>query len=314
MAYRLPPLNALRAFEAAGRHLSFTKAAEELHVTQAAISHQIKALESWLEVRLFQRLNRALLLTEPGQRYLISVRAALEQLEGATRQVMESRPDNLLSLSVIPSFGAKWLVSRLARFAHRHPEIELRFTAEDRNVDFSREDVDMGIRYGRGSWPGLHATRLMRQEVFPVCSPQLVESGPHPLRQPADLRHHTLLHEDVEDFDWGMWLRAAGIDGVDAAHGPNFSHAHVSYQAAIVGQGVALGATPLVNDDLAAGRLVAPFDFVLAVDWAYYVVCDEARADEPKIAAFREWLLEEAVQIPLAARRSRQQTDGGATA
>jgi LysR family glycine cleavage system transcriptional activator len=300
MTYRLPPLNALRAFEAAGRHLSFTKAADELHVTQAAISHQIKALESWLEVRLFRRLNRALLLTETGQRYLVSVRAALDQLDSATRLVLDSHPDNLLSLSVIPSFGAKWLGARIARFAHRHPEIDLRFTSEDRNVDFSREDVDVGIRYGRGHWPGLHATKLMEPRVFPVCSPQLLESGPHPIREPSDLRYHTLLHEDVEDFDWGQWLRAAKVEGVNAGHGPNFSHAHVSYQAAIVGQGVALGVSPLVDDDLAAGRLVAPFDFVMLAEWSYYMVCPEARADEPKIAAFRTWLLDEAAQSPAA--------------
>jgi len=298
MAYRLPPLNALRTFEAAGRHLSFTKAADELHVTQAAVSHQIKSLESWLEAPLFRRLNRALLLTETGQRYLIAIRDALDQIDSATRQVVSVRPDNLLTISVIPSFGAKWLVSRLARFAHRHPEIEVRFTAEDRSVDFAREDVDSGIRYSRDSGRlGLHATRLMEQEVFPICSPKLIEEGPHPLRRPEDLKYHTLLHEDVKAFDWGMWLRAAGVEGVDSSHGPNFSHAHVSYQAAIVGQGVALGVTPLADDDIAAGRLVAPFEFSMKVDWAYYLVCPESRADEPKIAAFRNWLLEEVAQI-----------------
>lgn len=294
MAYRLPPLNALRAFESAGRHLSFTRAGEELHVTQAAISHQIKALESWLDMTLFKRLNRTILLTEAGQRYLLAVRDALDGLENATRRILTAGAGAALTISVMPSFVATWLVRRLARFAQRHPEIDLRISADDRSVDFAREDVDVAIRYGRGAWPGLHAVQLMRPDVFPVCSPRLVEDGPHPLSSPDDLRHHVLLQEGTPIFDWRMWLLAAGIDDIDPTRGPSFSHAHLLYQAAIVGQGVAIGATPMVDDDLAAGRLVKPFELTISVDWAFYVVCLEKRQDELNIVALRDWLLAEA--------------------
>jgi LysR family glycine cleavage system transcriptional activator len=298
MVENLPPLKTLRAFEAAGRHLSFTRAAKELHVTQAAVSHQIKALETWLDVPLFKRLNRSLLLTEPGQHYLLSVRKALELLAEATQQIVTTGGNDPLTISVMPSFGAKWLVSRLVRFGRQHPEIDLRFSAEDKLTDFTREDVDIAIRFGRGVWPGLDAALLMRQDVFPVCSPSLLEDGPHPLRTPDDLRHHVLLHERPASYDWRTWLLAAGIDDVDPIRGPSFSHAHMLLQATIDGQGVALGATPLVDDDLAEGRLVKPFDLTLPGEWAYYVVCPEARAEEQNIKFFREWILGEAKREP----------------
>ncbi len=298
MVDRLPPLKALRAFEAAGRHLSFTRAAGELNVTQAAVSHQIKALETWLDVPLFKRLNRALLLTEPGQQYLHAVRKALESLADATQQLVATGGGEPLTISVMPSFGAKWLVSRLARFGRQHPGVDLRFSAEDKLVDFNHDDVDIAIRFGRGVWPGLHADLLMRQDVFPVCSPRLLKDGPHPLKSPNDLRYHTLLHERPASYDWRTWLLAAGVEGVDLIRGPSFSHAHVLLQATIDGQGVALGATPLVDDDLAAGRLVKPFELTLPGEWAYYVVCPEERAEEANIEAFREWILGEARQEP----------------
>lgn len=298
MADRLPPLKTLRAFEAAGRHLSFTRAAGELNVTQAAISHQIKALETWLEMPLFKRLNRALLLTEPGQHYLQAVRQALDGLAEATEQVVATRNDASLTVSVMPSFGAKWLVSRLPRFSQAHPDINLRFSAEDRLVDFNRDDVDVAVRFGRGDWPGVHAELLMRQDVFPVCSPRLLDDGPHPLAAPDDLRHHVLLHEQPASYDWQTWLLAAGVTGIDPVRGPSFSHAHVLLQAAIDGQGVALGATPLVADDLAAGQLVKPFDLVLPGGWAYYVVCAQNRCDNPNVTAFRDWILDVARRDP----------------
>lgn len=298
MVDRLPPLKALRAFEAAGRHLSFTRAANELHVTQAAVSHQIKALETWLDIPLFKRLNRALLLTEAGQHYLLSVRKALEILADATQQIVAAGGGAPLTISVMPSFGAKWLVSRLPRFGRLHPDIDLRFSADDSLVDFTRDDVDIAIRYGRGVWPGLDAALLMRQDVFPVCSPRLVKEGPHPLRAPEDLRHHVLLHERPASYDWRTWLLAAGVEGVDPIRGPSYSHAHVLLQATIDGQGVALGATPLVDDDLEAGRLVKPFALTLPGDWAYYVVCAQDRRDEPDIRAFRDWILGEARREP----------------
>ncbi len=298
MVDRLPPLKSLRAFEAAGRHLSFTRAANELNVTQAAVSHQIKALETWLDVPLFKRLNRALLLTEPGQHYLHSVRRALEVLADATQQITATGGGDPMTISVMASFGAKWLVTRLVRFSTAHPEIDLRFSAEDDLVDFARDDVDIAIRFGRGIWPGLRADLLMRQDIFPVCSPKLAEAGSHPLKAPGDLRHHVLLHERPASYDWRTWLLAAGVDGIDPVRGPSFSHAHVLLQATIDGQGVALGATPLVDDDLAAGRLVKPFELTLSGEWAYYVVYPEARSEEPNIQTFRDWIVAEARREP----------------
>ena len=293
MSLRLPPLDALRVFEAAGRHLSFTRAAEELNVTQAAVSHRIKTLETWLRFPLFTRLNRALMLTESGQRYLPAVRDALELIESATESVMTPVVTNSFTVSVLPSFAAKWLVPRLFRFRELHPDIDVRISAEDDLVDLDREDVDIALRFGHGDWPHYQVERLMRQAFFPVCSPKLVKDGPHPLTVPADLKHHTLLHEESVQ-DWRMWLMAAGLDSIDAKRGPWFSHAILVYQAACDGQGVALGATPLVDDDLAAGRLVKPFDLTLPSDWGYYFVCPKHTARRPDIEAFRDWLIVEA--------------------
>lgn len=294
---RLPPLNALRSFEAAARHLSFTRAAAELHVTQAAVSHQIKALEDWLGIKLFRRLNRRLLLTEEGQQYLVSVRAAFDELAAGTQRLLAGDRQGVLTVSVIPSFAARWLVPRLGRFREAHPEIDLRLAATLQNVDFMRDDVDVGIRYGAGHYPDLHATFIMPEDYFPVCSPALLDGG-HPLRQPSDLRHHTLLHDEhvagTPNPLWTDWLAAAGARGVRADRGPVFSDASMMIQAAIAGQGVALGRGALVRDDLAAGRLVRPFDLVLPGRYAYWLVCPKAYADRPKVAAFREWLLKEA--------------------
>ena len=234
----------------------------------------------------------------PRPERTLTVRKALETLADATQQITATGGGDPLTISVMPSFGAKWLVSRLVRFSSQHPEINLRFSAEDRLVDFTRDDVDIAIRFGRGAWPGLHAEMLMRQDVFPVCSPKLVKDGAHPLKAPGDLRYHVLLHERPASYDWRTWLLAAGVDGVDPIRGPSFSHAHVLLQATIDGQGVALGATPLVDDDLAAGRLVKPFELTLSGEWAYYVVYPENRVGEPNIETFRDWTLAEVRREP----------------
>ncbi len=294
---RLPPLNALRTFEAAARHLSFTRAASELHVTQAAVSHQIKGLEDWLGIRLFRRLNRRLLLTEEGQQYLVSVRGAFDELASGTQRLLAGDRRGILTVSVIPSFAARWLVPRMGRFRDAHPEIDLRIAATLQSVDFMRDDVDVGIRYGAGRYPGLHATLVMSEEYFPVCNPALLD-GRHPLREPSDLRHHTLLHDEHLPGEpnpvWKDWLKAAGVTGVRHDRGPVFGDASMMVQAAIAGQGVALGRTALVNDDLIAGRLVRPFPLALPAGYAYWLVCPESYADRPKIVAFRDWLLAEA--------------------
>ncbi len=292
MARRLPPLNALRAFEAAARHLSFTRAAEELHVTQAAISHQVKALEEHLGRKLFRRLNRALLLSDDGQAYLPSVSRAFALLNDATRNLLERDAPGPLTVSALPSFAARWLVPRLGRFRQIHPDIDLRIDPSAALTDFASGDVDVGVRYGRGKYPGLRADWLMTEDIFPVCSPALL-SGEHPLRAPGDLEHQVLLHDDGHG-DWRTWLLAAGIDRVDPTRGPIFTDSSMLIQAAMAGQGVALARGVLAADELAAGRLVRPFTLSLPTEYAYYLVCPQNTAEQPKIAAFRDWLLDEA--------------------
>ena len=286
---RLPPLNSIRAFEAAARHLSFTRAAEELFVTQAAVSHQVKTLEEWLGLPLFRRRNRQVFLTEAGQSYLPAVREALDGLSAATRRLVEQDAGGTLTVSLLPSFAAKWLVPRLRGFRERHPDIEVRIDADDKLVDFSRDDVDIGIRYGAGGWPGVEATKFLTEDRFPVCSPDLLR-GPHPLRSPADLKHQTLLHDDTRD-DWRAWLLAAGIDDVDPRYGHAFNDSSMLLEAAIDGQGVALARGALASRDLSAGRLVKPFDVELPARYAYYIVHAPGAGQLPKIRAFVDWLL-----------------------
>ncbi|NCF29643.1 MAG: transcriptional regulator GcvA [Gammaproteobacteria bacterium] len=292
MAKRLPPLNALRAFEAAARHLSFTRAAEELHVTQAAISHQVKALEEHLGRKLFKRLNRALLLSDDGQAYLPSVSRAFTLLNEATDNLVSKQAPGPLTVSALPSFAARWLVPRLGRFRQIRPDIDLRIDPSAELTDFAGGDVDVSIRYGRGKYPGLRADWLMTEDIFPVCSPALLE-GPHPLRDPQDLEHQVLLHDDGHG-DWRTWLLAAGVERVDPTRGPIFTDSGMVIQASMAGQGVALARAVLAADELAAGRLVRPFTLSLPSEYAYYLVCPANTAEHPKIAAFRDWLLSEA--------------------
>ncbi len=299
MNQRLPSLNALRAFEAAARPLSLTEAARELHVTPAAVSHQVRALEADLGVSLLRRVKGAFVLTETAQTVLPVLRAGFDQIAEAARRLRADEARHFLTVSVGPTFAATWLVRRLGAFKAAFPEIDVRLQNTDNVVDFARDGVDIGIRFGAGDYPGLQAVRLFDEEIFPVCSPGLLERGP-PLDRPADLAKHTLLHVEGswgltkgETLDWELWLRAAGAEEVDARRGPRFSHASLALQAAIEGQGLALGSKSLAQDDLAAGRLVRPFDVVLPVNFAYYLVYPEQTADRPKIAAFRHWILAE---------------------
>src|SRR5215471_1514243 len=294
MAERLPPLNALRCFEVAARHLSFTKAAAELNVTHSAVSHQIKALEEWLGSPLFRRVNRGLVLTDAGQAYLKPVRDSFERLGEATRRLRVRERTGPLTVSIMPSFAAKWLVPRLRRFRERHPDIDVRISASSQLTDFAREDVDICIRYGRGVWPDVDIELLMRESMFPVASPRLIE-GPVPLKVPTDLCHHTL----ISDYDWRvdfwqLWLEAAGVSRFAAKHSLSFNYSTLMLQAAIDGLGVALSQNVLVGDDLAAGRLIRLFDYMLPSDFGYYLVLPEGTVQRPKVAAFREWLLAEA--------------------
>jgi len=288
----MPPLNALRAFEAAARQLSFTRAAEELFVTQAAVSHQVKALEDWLGLKLFHRMGRGLRLTEEGQDYMPVLRDAFDAIEGATERLVHAESEQRLTMSTTDSFAAGWLVQRLKRFRARHPDIDVRVTTTDVPVDFARSDVEFSIRYGTGPWPGTETIPLFTEEIFPVCSPKLVD-GLHPLHEPKDLFRHTLLHDDMT-VTWGNWLMAAGIEGIDAERGPAYMHSNLVIQAAIEGEGVALGRSRLVARELEEGRLVKPFEFSLPSNFSYFMVYPLASKDRPKIVAFRDWLLEEA--------------------
>ena len=297
MARRLPPLNAIRAFEAAARHLSFTKAAEELFVTQAAISHQIKALEAALGLQLFRRFNRRLMLTDAGQAYLPPLREALDGIAAATERLRAAEQTGSLKVSVLPSFAAKWLLPRLSRFRDRHPEIDVLVSASNALVDFAREEADIAIRYGFGQYPGHEVEFLMGDRIFPVCSPKLLETGP-PLRGPADLGRHTMLHDaDAladESESWRVWLDAAGVSGVDPSRGPGFSDSSMLLQAAVDGQGVALGRSALAALDLEAGRLVQPFGPSIPSNLSYFIVTPRGAGERPKVRLFHDWLLEEA--------------------
>jgi LysR family glycine cleavage system transcriptional activator len=292
MVTRLPPLNALRTFEAAARHLSFTRAADELFVTQAAVSHQIRALEEHLGAPLFRRMNRALMLTDQGQVLLPAVRDAFDRLQAGVRRVEDLSSGGALTISTTPSFAASWLAGRLVRFQVLHPEIELQLSATSRLVDFAREGIDCGIRYGAGDWPGLVSQRLFETALLPVCSPTLLD-GVHPLRRPADLAQHTLLHALDGIDDWRLWLRAAGVPEIDPTRGPKFDSIPLVLQAAVNGAGVGIGRRQLLEAEIAAGRLIAPFDLELPDAYAYYFIAPEATADQPKLTAFRDWLLAE---------------------
>jgi LysR family glycine cleavage system transcriptional activator len=296
MRRRLPPLNSLRAFEAAARHESFTRAAGELCVTQGAVSQQVKALEAELGVRLFERERQRLVITEAGRRYLDVVRQAFDVLAAGTDRLVEREASGRLTVSVSPNFGAKWLVHRLGRFATLHPEIDLRVSASLEHVDFAREDADVAVRHGEGRWEGLYSTRLCSEALFPVCSPRLARGrGRNALRVPGDLSRQVLLHLD-DRRDWAKWLDAAGAPSFDLDRGPVFNQASLAIDAAVDGQGVALARTALAAWDILSGRLVRPFAFELPVPYAYWIVCPKVNADLPKIAAFRAWLLAEAAE------------------
>ena len=315
MNVALPPLNALRAFEAAARHLSFRKAAQELHVTPAAISHQLKALEDYLGVKLFRRANRRVVLTPAARAAAPHLHEGFASIIEAVERLREGDAANVLTVSAAPSFAAKWLMPRLHRFVSRHPEIDVRLSARLRSSsaltrgqavrsgidDASLDDADLAIRFGSGDFGGMRINRLLDIAVAPMVSPQLVGSE-RALRAPPDLRHHTLLHDDTAYFasgrlNWDVWLEAANASGIDTSHGVHFSHANLAIDAAVDGLGVVVSLPALATAELAAGRLLLPFELQVPSDYAYYIVCDPTQSSRPVIEAFRSWLLEEAKQF-----------------
>ncbi|WP_272932504.1 transcriptional regulator GcvA [Sulfidibacter corallicola] len=295
---------AVRVFEVAARHLNFTAASKELFVTPGAVSRQIKLLEDHFEVRLFNRMARGLELTEEGRFYYRVAHEALKRLEEGSAQLKRRGREGPLKVTMIPSFAVHWLVPRLEGFYRTHPDTEVLLDASFRTVDLHREDMDMGIRLGKGTWPGLHAELLMTFDWVPVCAPHIME-GDHPLREPNDLAHHILLHAVTRD-NWSGWLKMAGAASVSLDRGPLFNDFNVMIQAARDGLGVALGRSALVRTDLEAGRLVQPFDIAFPSQTAYYVVCAEERSSHPKIAAFRDWLLHEAAEDQPRAPKRRE--------
>lgn len=297
MSRRIYPLNALRAFETSARHLSFVKASEELSVTAAAVSHQVKKLEEYLGQPLFRRRARGLLLTESGQLLLADLRDVFLRLDKAMERVIESDARGTLTLSVAPTFAVMWLIPRLQKFNELHPDIVVRISTGLGLVDFQRDDFDASIRLGSGKWFGLEAIKLFDESVTPMCSPRLLK-GPDAIKCPDDLSKHVLLHNHSMDYDpnsptWEKWLQAAGASGVDASRGTHFSLPDHGLQASIDGAGVALGWRFLSTKDLAAGRVVEPFDLVLPLGSAFYMVYPEANSLRPNIAAFRDWLMRE---------------------
>lgn len=294
----LPPIAALRAFEAAARLKSFTLAAEELGLTQSAISHQVHGLEDHLGFELFHREPRRIVLTVKGEALAISVREGLGIVARTIRELTRADTGPRLVVSTLAGFAVKWLFPRLIRFDELHPQIELEIATSGQLADFSANEADVAIRYGLGHYPGLHVEKILGEEMFPVCAPKLMQ-GPKALRKPADLARVPLLHDDIQRLGghapgWPTWLDAAGVTGIDLSKGRRFGQSNMSIQGAIEGLGVALGRGPLVVDDLKAGRLVKPFDFGVPSGYDYYFVCPARMLDKPKIAAFRKWLLDEA--------------------
>jgi len=298
---RLPPLNSLRAFESAGRHLSFTRAAAELHVTAGAVSQQIRALEDFLEIRLFKRMNRAIVLTEAGQMVLPLISSGFEHFSEAVGLLQDKRSDGPLTITSAPSFVSKWLIPRLTSFKARYPGIDVRIDTSDRLVDFAHEDIDVGIRFGNGKYPELDTVFLFSFDLIPVCAPELMRQG-QGLEKIADLKHYTLLHSNYDELDpgfpdWAMWLKVVGADDVDTAHGIYFNQSDLLFQAALEGQGVALLANVMAEPEIRAGRLVQPFAARLPVKLDYHLVTSPAKARIAKVRAFHEWIIEESAYL-----------------
>jgi len=293
MVRRFPPLNALKAFEAVARSNSVTRAAEELSVTQGAVSQQVKALEATLGIKLFNRERQRLVITEAGRDYLAVVRDAFDQIAVGTERLLRRQSANVLSVSTSLDFAAKWLVHRLARFAVAHPGIDLRVSATLHIVDFANEDIDVAVRHGDGSWPGLEATQLCAEQIFAICSPKLL-AGRNRLQRPADVLKWPLLRLEDQSKAWERWFALAGVVAPEQLPGPVLNRASMLIDAAIDGQGIALARTTLAAWDLTSGRIVRPFDLSWRPAGTYWIISPKATAKSPKIATFREWLLAEA--------------------
>lgn len=292
MPRKLPPLNALRAFEASGRYLSFTEAARELLVTQSAVSRHVAALEDWLGVKLFFRRQRGIELTARGEAYFRALSSSLDQIDHATRRVRDNADETLLRLKLPPTFAIRWLAPRLYRFKARHPEIELHVTTSHSPGDFEREDVDVFVHSEFGAPSGEGYRRLFGEVLMPVCSPRLIENGT-PLAAPADLAKHVLLASTNRPRDWPLWLAGVGEPALQAQDTVTFDYAALGYQACIDGLGVMIAQRALIADDLEALRLVAPLPQQVRTQGGYYLAFQPNRPKAPRVAAFEAWIMEE---------------------
>lgn len=295
MSVRLPPTASLRALESAARHLSYTRAAEELFITQSAVSHQIKHAEDIWKVKLFDRRGRNLVLTEAGQLLAPVVREFLEKLDRTLNEVHRHREGTALRISMVTSFAVKWLVPRLGRLKAGHRNLEVWISTTEEMVDLLHSDVDVAIRLGMGNWPDLYTRLLFREYVFPVCSPRLLERLGRPA-EPADLMRYPLLYRHSTDIcpRWRDWFRDAGVEVKSLPKGTRFPDTGMAVQAAVDDQGIALARSAHVADDLAAGRLVKLFNVFSPSSVAYYIVCQKGREQHPSIRAFITWILDEA--------------------
>lgn len=291
MLKRLPPLNAVKAFESAARHLSFTRAADELFVTQAAVSHQIKSLESYLSIKLFHRKNRSLLLTEEGQAYFHELRDIFVHLQEATERLTAMSAKGTITIATPPSFASQWLVPKLHQFSGLHPDIDVRIKAVDLDDGFLDDSVDIAVYYGLGNWPNLYSRQFLKEYLTPMCSPLLLQG--RKLVELKDLKEHRLLHDNTR-FAWKNWLAEFKVKGINVNQGPIFSHTMLVLQAASNGQGVALSDTVLARPDILSGRLVCPFDETIESKNSYYLVCKTKQADNSKISILSDWMLEQA--------------------
>jgi len=300
---RLPSLDLLKGFEAAARLLSFTKAAEELHLSQSAVSRQIQELEEQLGVALFERKHRALALTEAGQALYVASAQVLATMRGVTDRLRAGRGRRTLSVTTTQSLASLWLIPRLAGFTRRHPELDVRISAETRVLDLERDGLDLAIRHGPATMVGSSALRLFGERVFPVCSPSLLKDPKRPLKEPADLRHHVLLQYDDPEgrhpwVHWKTWLEVERLTDLRPAGNLAFSGYEQIIPAAIAGHGVALGRSPLVRKLIASGELVAPFKRSADPARAYYAIVAKNSESRPEVADFVAWLKEEAKREP----------------
>lgn len=306
--FQLPPLNSLRVLESVARNLSFSKAADELFVTKAAVSHQIKALEEYLGFQLFERKNRAIKLTEAAELGLPKLREGFDNLSEAVKLMQQHTEHASVNVCMAPSFAAKWLVPRLHKFSGSHPDIDMKIIGDDTLISsrvdssnleewFRGDDIDVVIRFGSGNYPGFVVNKLFDVSAVPLCSPRLLEEGEHPLKVPDDLRYHTLLHDDTGYAgrpSWGSWLEMAGVEGIDSKRGLHFNHVSLVLGGAIDEQGIGLSMEPLAQYDIDAGRLCIPFDLKMPLESSYYIIRRKKDIKDESVEAFVSWILDEA--------------------